>query len=187
MDSNIDKAKKIDVKKKLYPIFPFYLPEDTYDVLRENQVRQRLIHEAKMISEEWKPAKKNNVLEKVSRFRVSEIIDELKRCLKGDWPQSKFIIGMNESEEISVIFEFDGTQIGILVTYMNSLINDERITRYQLKRSIDQWAKKDEANQTIQFVFKPPWVRSYHYETFYKASTSPTAAFESRNYKSLNF
>lgn len=62
-----------------------------------------------MISVDWKPAKNVNVLEKVSKFKMDDIIDELKRCLIADWPKSKFIIGVNEHEEVNIIFDIDTT------------------------------------------------------------------------------
>ena len=51
---------------------------------------------------------------------------------------------------------------------MNSLINDERITQYQLKKVIDQWRILGTYSKTVTYTFSPPWIRQQHYDVFYK-------------------
>lgn len=58
--------------------------------------------------------------------------------LDSDWSQYKFLIAVNTNDQIEVIFEDISSQnIDLITCYMNSLINDERITQYQLKKVID--------------------------------------------------
>lgn len=51
--------------------------------------------------------------------------------LDSDWSQYKFLIAVNTNDQIEVIFEDISSQnIDLITCYMNSLINDERITQY---------------------------------------------------------
>ncbi len=86
-------------------------------------------------------------------------MNELKAVISTDWANKKFFIGVNRSDIIEVIFSLDGADIYTINAYMNGLINDERITKFWLRKGVDDWGKKNDDKNTVSYSFKPPWIK----------------------------
>ncbi|EAR99716.1 hypothetical protein TTHERM_00590530 (macronuclear) [Tetrahymena thermophila SB210] len=153
-------------------IFPSYVPEDTYDVLSESRTRQRLINAAKNIAGEFYPSQKDKTLQKVNKLNLEDVVNELRFILETDWPDSKFFLYVTNQDIIEVVFSMDSNSENddpvVISVYMNSLINDERLTPYQLSKMVSDWSKMNTVKNTISFCFKPPWIKQTNTSEFSK-------------------
>jgi hypothetical protein len=129
-----------ELQRKLasFTLFPFHLPDDTFDVLRESRTRQRIISEAKRLYEDWRPAQRVSTLSRPTPLIGDEVLKEIQRLIAGDWPQSKFLLAINPRGQIEAVFDVATIEnLSLLTVYMNALVSDARISQYQLRRCVE--------------------------------------------------
>lgn len=76
--------------------YSFLLAEDPYDSTKDERLRAKWIQEAQMLFGEFKPQGLNKPITSVSKSRLQEIVEVLKRLLLSDWNDVNFVIGSKD-------------------------------------------------------------------------------------------
>ncbi|CAK56532.1 unnamed protein product (macronuclear) [Paramecium tetraurelia] len=133
-------------------LLPFHLSEDIFDLKKQSESRQKIISECQRLSGAFKPAGKH-----YQKYDAEIILSNLKNAIIEDYPTSKFTITNNLANVITVQFHFE-INPKELIYYMNALLNDERLTDYQLHKLINDWGIQ--VNQSIMaFSMKSLWIK----------------------------
>ncbi|CAD8138617.1 unnamed protein product [Paramecium octaurelia] len=133
-------------------LLPFHLSEDIFDLKKQSESRQQIISECQRLSGAFKPAGKH-----YQKYDVEIILINIKNAIIEDYPTSKFTITNNLANVITVQFHFE-INPKELIYYMNALLNDERLTDYQLHKLINDWGIQ--VNQSIMaFSMKSLWIK----------------------------
>ena len=94
------------------------------------------MEEAKLLYGEFKPSGPQKPLATVSKARLDDIVENLKKLLLSDWNDVNFVIGTNPNDQIEI--KFDMTTVDTLQglhAYMNTMMNtNDEVIRFQLKK-----------------------------------------------------
>jgi len=100
------------------------MAEDPYECATDDKLRARWIEEAKMLYGEFTPSGPQKPISNVSRSRLGDMVDTLKKLLLSDWNDVNFVIGTNPNDFIEVKFDLSASDIAQgLNAYMNTLLN----------------------------------------------------------------
>ena len=79
-------------------VYGFLCMNDPYEATRDEKLRAKWIEEAKLLYGEFKPAGPQKPLSQVSKSRLEDIVESLKRLLLSDWNDVNFVIGTNPND-----------------------------------------------------------------------------------------
>ena len=73
--------------------YQFLLQEDPYDSTKDERLRAKWIEEARQLFGEFKPQGLTKAIYTVSKSRLQDIVETLKKLLLSDWNDVNFVIG----------------------------------------------------------------------------------------------
>jgi hypothetical protein len=73
--------------------YSFLSHDDPYDATKDEILRSKWIEEAKMVHGDFKPAGIGKPVSEVSKSRLMDIVDVMKKLLLSDWNDVNFVIG----------------------------------------------------------------------------------------------
>lgn len=127
-------------------VYGFLCMNDPYEATRDEKLRAKWIEEAKLLYGEFKPAGPQKPLSTVSKSRLEDIVESLKRLLLSDWNDVNFVIGTNPNDQIEI--KFDKNTVDTLQglhAYMNTMLNtNEEVIRFQLKKLPRYWGYRED-------------------------------------------
>ena len=141
-------------------MFPFLCVDDPYETSKEELLRSKWAEDNKILHGDFKPAKQERSLERVTRHQLPDIVNYIKKVIMVDWAEVNFIIGTNPDSCIEVKFDQKSvdTELG-LKAYMNTLVSThEVISQFNLRRVLKFWGFRDEAH--VYFMLAPAWIRT---------------------------
>ena len=105
---------------------------DPYEATKDEKLRAKWIEEAKLLYGEFKPSGPQKPLSTVSKSRLEEIVECLKRLLLSDWNDVNFVIGTNPNELIEIKFDMNTVDtLQGLHAYMNTMLNtNDEVIRF---------------------------------------------------------
>ncbi|CAD8057082.1 unnamed protein product [Paramecium sonneborni] len=140
-------------------LLPFHLPEDIFDLKKQSETRQRIISECQRLAGAFKPAGRKH-----QKYDIDLILTNIKNVIIEDHPNSKFTLSNNLANIITIHFHFEvifyhfQTNPKELIYYMNALLNDDRLSDFQLYKLINDWGIQ--TNQSIlTFSLKSLWIK----------------------------
>lgn len=86
-------------------IYGFLCIGDPYEATKDERLRAKWIEEAKLLYGEFKPAGPQKPLSTISKSRLEDIVDSLKKLLLSDWNDVNFVIGTNPNDQIEIKFD----------------------------------------------------------------------------------
>jgi len=149
----------LDDKQLKNYVFPFLCVDDPYESAREELLRSRWAEDNKILHGEFKPAKRERSLERVTKHQLPDIVNYIKKVIMVDWAEVNFIIGTNPENYIEVKFDQKSvdTELG-LKAYMNTMISThEVVSQFNLKRVLKFWGFKD--GKHVYFMLAPAWIK----------------------------
>ena len=141
--------------------YSFLLQEDPYDSTKDEKLRAKWIEEAKLLYGEFKPSGPQKPLSTISKSRLEEIVECLKRLLLSDWNDVNFVIGTNPNDLIEIKFDMNTVDtLQGLHAYMNTMLNtNDEVIRFQLRKLPRYWGYREE--NFVYYMLTPPWVKLY--------------------------
>lgn len=79
-------------KNEVYT-YNFLLSDDPYDATKDEILRHKWMEEAKMLYGEFKSPGVEKPLSHISKSRLQDIVETLKKLLLSDWNDVNFVIG----------------------------------------------------------------------------------------------
>jgi hypothetical protein len=134
---------------------------DPYEATRDEKLRAKWIEEAKLLYGEFKPSGPQKPLSTISKSRLEEIVECLKRLLLSDWNDVNFVIGTNPNDLIEIKFDMNTVDtLQGLHAYMNTMLNtNDEVIRFQLRKLPRYWGYREE--NFVYYMLTPPWVKLY--------------------------
>ena len=136
-----------------------YVPEP-YSTFQDEVLRQKWIHEKKVLPGPFLPVAGKGVLEKPTRAMLTDIMTHLYRILSEDWEDAQPTVFTTEEDLIVIYFSIKAIRNpdGIR-SYMNVLtLRNESVCSYNLRKVSDGWGTETEDHH-LMFALQPPWVR----------------------------
>lgn len=75
----------------------FLLQEDPYDSTKDERLRAKWIDEARQLFGEFRPQGLTKPIVTVSKSRLQDIVETMKKMLLADWNDVNFVIGSKHS------------------------------------------------------------------------------------------
>lgn len=102
----------------------------------DERLRTRWIEESKILFGSFTPAGPQRPIAEISKSKMKDIVDHLKRLLLSDWNDVNFVIGTNPDDLIEIKFDVDSADTAHgLNAYMNTLMNsNDLIAGYNLRK-----------------------------------------------------
>jgi hypothetical protein len=72
------------------------LSEDPYDSTKDERLRAKWIEEAQMLFGEFKPQGLKKPVAEISKSRLQDIVEVMKKLLLSDWNDVYFVIGSKD-------------------------------------------------------------------------------------------
>ena len=177
LKSDLPEGKEIFVPAKIKKLMKFEYPfgddkdgkyvqnfltqEDPYEATRDERLRAKWIEEAKMLYGDFRPTGPQKPIQEITRSKMEEIVESLKRLLLSDWNDVNFVIGTNPNDQIEI--KFDRNTIDTLAglhAYMNTMLNtNDEVIRYQLRKLPRYWGYRED--NYIYYMLTPPWVKMF--------------------------
>ena len=134
---------------------------DPYEATRDEKLRAKWIEEAKLLYGEFKPSGPQKPLSTISKSRLEEIVECLKRLLLSDWNDVNFVIGTNPNDLIEIKFDMNTVDtLQGLHAYMNTMLNtNDEVIRFQLRKLPRYWGYREE--NFVYYMLTHPWVKLY--------------------------
>jgi len=79
--------------------------DDPYEATKDEKLRSKWIEEAKLLYGEFRPCGPQKPLSMVSKSRLEDIVETLKKLLLSDWNDVNFVIGTNPNDQIEIKFD----------------------------------------------------------------------------------
>jgi hypothetical protein len=79
-------------------VYGFLCQDDPYEASKDERLRAKWIEEAKMLYGSFKPAGPQKPLTQISKSRLEDIVETLKKLLLCDWNDVNFVIGTNPND-----------------------------------------------------------------------------------------
>ena len=73
--------------------YSFLSQDDPYDATKDEILRTKWIEEAKMIFGRFKPQSVQKPISQVTKSKLMDIVDTIKKMLLSDWNDVNFVIG----------------------------------------------------------------------------------------------
>ena len=73
--------------------YAFLSQEDPYDSTKDERLRAKWIEEAKQLFEEFRPQGLTKPIVTISKSKLQDIVETLKKLLLSDWNDVNFVIG----------------------------------------------------------------------------------------------
>lgn len=86
-------------------VFPFLNVDDPYEATKEEILRAKWLEENKILHGDFKPAKQDKGIERVTKQQLPEIVNYIKKVIMVDWAEVNFIIGTNPDSFIEIKFD----------------------------------------------------------------------------------
>jgi hypothetical protein len=86
-------------------VYGFLCVGDPYEATKDERLRAKWIEEAKLLYGEFKPAGPQKPLTNITKSRLEDIVDTLKKLLLSDWNDVNFVIGTNPNDQIEIKFD----------------------------------------------------------------------------------
>ena len=152
--------------------YGFLSQEDPYNATKDEILRTKWMEEAKMLYGDFKPGSVKKSISEISKSKLMDIVETMKKLLLSDWNDVNFVIGSKLLFfYISIIFianpndfieiKFDLSTIDTLQglhAYMNTLLNsNDELTMYCLRKVSTYWGFKE--NNFVYYMIAPPWVK----------------------------
>ena len=115
--------------------------EDPYQLTLDERLRSHWLEESKILYGSFTPAGPQRPIQVISKSRMKDIVDHLKKMLLSDWNDVNFVIGTNPEDLIEIKFDIETTDTAHgLNAYMNTLMNsNELIGCYNLRKVTQFW------------------------------------------------
>ena len=135
--------------------------DDPYEATKDERLRAKWIEEAKLLYGEFRPSGPQKPLHNISKSRLEDIVESLKKLLLSDWNDVNFVIGTNPNDQIEIKFDLNTVDKALgLHAYMNTMLNtNDEIIRFCLKKLPRYWGYKEET--FVYYMFTPPWVKMH--------------------------
>ena len=107
----------------------------------QEKLRSRWMEESKILYGSFTPNGPQRPIQTITKSKMKDIVDHLKKLLLSDWNDVNFVIGTNPQDMIEVKFEIDSADTAHgLNAYMNTLMNsNEVIANYNLRKVTQYW------------------------------------------------
>ena len=104
-------------------------------------MRARWIEEAKLLYGDFVHSGATKPIQTVSRSKLSDIVEVIKKLLLSDWNDVNFVIGTNPKDFIEVKFDLDSLEKpNALKSYMNTLVNsNDDLQAFKIKKVAFYW------------------------------------------------
>lgn len=139
----------------------FLVAEDPYMLTTDERLRSLWMEESKILYGSFCPAGVEKPLQTITKAKMKEIVDHLKRLLLSDWNDVNFVIGTNPKDLIEIKFDIESADSAHgLNAYMNTLMHsNELIATFNLRKVTQYWPFQD--GNSIYFMIAPPWKKLY--------------------------
>ena len=119
----------------------FLLAEDPYEQSMDERLRTRWLEESKILAGSFAPNGPQKPIQQITRSKMKEIVDYIKKLLLSDWNDVNFVIGTNPNDLIEIKFDIETTDTAHgLNAYMNTLMNtNEFIAAFNLRKVTQYW------------------------------------------------
>ena len=139
----------------------FLRAEDPYMLTAAEKLRSRWIEESKILFGDFCPSGPQKPIQTISKSKLKDIVDYLKKMLLNDWNDVNFVIGTNPNDLIEIKFDVQSTDTAHgLNAYMNTLMNsNEIINGFNLRKVTQYWPYQE--GPYIYYMIAPPWKKLY--------------------------
>jgi len=122
-------------------------------------LRNKWMEDAKILYGDFKPTGPQKPIQEVSKARLQDIVDLLKKLLLSDWNDVNFVIGTNPRDFIEIKFDLSTVDtVQGLHAYMNTLLNqNDEVARFCLRKVSHYWGYRE--GGFSYYMFAPPWVK----------------------------
>ena len=119
----------------------FLMADDPYAQTMDERLRCRWLEESKILFGSFTPAGPQKPITQISKSKMKDIVDHLKKLLLSDWNDVNFVIGTNPEDLIEIKFDIETADTAHgLNAYMNTLMNtNEVINGYNLRKVTQYW------------------------------------------------
>ena len=113
-------------------VYGFLCQNDPYEATKDERLRAKWIEEAKMLFGEFRPSGPQKPIHIISKSRLEDIVDTMKKLLLSDWNDVNFVIGTNPNDQIEIKFDLQTVDtLQGLHAYMNTMLNtNDEIIRF---------------------------------------------------------
>uniref|UniRef100_A0A7S3N0V7 Uncharacterized protein n=1 Tax=Strombidium inclinatum TaxID=197538 RepID=A0A7S3N0V7_9SPIT len=142
-------------------VYGFLSLDDPYEVTKDERLRAKWIEEAKLLYGEFKPSGPQKPLAYISKSKLEDIVETLKKLLLSDWNDVNFVIGTNPNDQIEIKFDLATVDtLQGLHAYMNTMLNThDEIIRFCLKKLPRYWGYRED--NFVYYMLTPPWVKMF--------------------------
>ena len=139
----------------------FLLAEDPYTASTQEKLKSLWIEESKILHGSFYPSGPQKPIQVVSKSKMKDIVDYLKKLLLSDWNDVNFVIGTNPNDLIEIKFDVETTDTAHgLNAYLNTLMSQNTvISGFQLRKVTQYWPYQ--SGKYIYYMIAPPWKKLY--------------------------
>ena len=79
-------------------VYGFLCQGDPYEATKDERLRAKWIEEANLLFGQFKPSGPQKPIATISKSKLEDIVDSLKKLLLSDWNDVNFVIGTNPND-----------------------------------------------------------------------------------------